>query len=117
MKKFILISIISMFGILFYGCGSVYKTEVLYTTDSVTGKTIKKVIKYYDTTPSYNSTYVSPYPYYYANPYWYNWGGYYPYYGWGNNVYIIRPNQPRPNPQPRPMPRPMGPVGGHRGRF
>lgn len=113
MKKLISISIISMFGILFYGCGTIYKTETLYTTDSVTGKTIKKVIKYYDTTPSYNSTYVSPYPYYYANPYWYGgWGGW----GWNNNVYIIRPNQPRPQPQPMPIRPSYGHPGHVRGR-
>ena len=119
MKNIILISIISLIGFSFYGCTTAYKTVTVYTTDTITGKPIKKVTKFYDTQTTYYNN-VSPYPYYYANPYWY--GGWYggwgsPYYG--NNYVIIRPNNPapRPHPRPNPSPRPMGPAGGyHRGR-
>ena len=88
MKKIILISIISLIGFGFYGCTTAYKTVTVYTTDTVTGKPIKKVTKFYDTQTTYYNN-VSPYPYYYANPYWY--GGWYggwgsPYYG--NNYYF-----------------------------
>ena len=114
MKNIILISIISLIGFNFYGCTTAYKTVTVYTTDSVTGKSIKKVTKFYDTRPTYYN-YVDPYPYY-GNPYWYGgWGA--PRYG--NNYYIIRPNNPAPRPQPRsvPAPRHTGPAGGyHRGR-
>jgi hypothetical protein len=110
MKNVILISIISIFGVLFYSCDAVYKTVTVYSVDSVTGKTVKKVTKYYDTTARYN-TYVNPYPYpyYYANPYWY--GGWYSPWGYNNNVIIVRPNQS--SPQPRPVPQPIRPSVGY----